>query len=240
VAGAWRWTYLDLPCKKENCWEASKKFSLILWRGPWPKLGCRAKERRRRRRRYRHILCRCRIAFLSHKSLKAHLEVWHSFKPAVIFLTGFELCFGAEVKECVELYLHSHNTPSWHGAQLKKHRDNFASPLPYLIRYESDIPALWLGPIHTEYKDKRPVTHRSHSLDNNLQNYPNVSDMDNINSINVTGVRQLHAHHSKAGTGTGVTMKLSSLRNVPNCPRFLSTFRCNPQFTSVAILVNES
>jgi hypothetical protein len=26
----------------------------------------------------------------------------------------------AEVKECVELYLHSPNMPSWHGAQLKK------------------------------------------------------------------------------------------------------------------------
>jgi hypothetical protein len=32
----------------------------------------------------------------------------------------------AEVKECVELYIHSPNTPSWHGAKLK-HRDN----LPY-------------------------------------------------------------------------------------------------------------
>jgi hypothetical protein len=30
----------------------------------------------------------------------------------------------AEVKECVELYLQSHNTPSWRGAQLK-HRDSF-------------------------------------------------------------------------------------------------------------------
>jgi hypothetical protein len=30
----------------------------------------------------------------------------------------------AEVKEWVELYLHSLNTPSWHGAQLK-HRDTF-------------------------------------------------------------------------------------------------------------------
>jgi hypothetical protein len=30
----------------------------------------------------------------------------------------------AEVKECVELYLHSPNTPSWRGAQLN-HRDNF-------------------------------------------------------------------------------------------------------------------
>jgi hypothetical protein len=31
----------------------------------------------------------------------------------------------AEVKERVELYLHSPNTPSWRGAQLQ-HRDNFA------------------------------------------------------------------------------------------------------------------
>jgi hypothetical protein len=30
----------------------------------------------------------------------------------------------AEIKECVELYLHSPNTPSWRGAQLK-HRDTF-------------------------------------------------------------------------------------------------------------------
>jgi hypothetical protein len=30
----------------------------------------------------------------------------------------------AEVKECVELYLHSHNTSSWRGA-LVKNRDNF-------------------------------------------------------------------------------------------------------------------
>jgi hypothetical protein len=31
---------------------------------------------------------------------------------------------GADVKEWVELYFHSPNTPSWRGAQLK-HRDNF-------------------------------------------------------------------------------------------------------------------
>jgi hypothetical protein len=30
----------------------------------------------------------------------------------------------AEVEECLELYLHSHNMASWRGAQLK-HRDNF-------------------------------------------------------------------------------------------------------------------
>jgi hypothetical protein len=31
----------------------------------------------------------------------------------------------AEVKEWVELYFHSHYTPSWRGAQLGEHRDNF-------------------------------------------------------------------------------------------------------------------
>jgi hypothetical protein len=33
-----------------------------------------------------------------------------------------------EVKECVELYFHFPNTPSWRGAQLK-HRDNFTMKL---------------------------------------------------------------------------------------------------------------
>jgi hypothetical protein len=32
--------------------------------------------------------------------------------------------YGAEAKECAELYLYSPNTPSERGAQLK-HRDNF-------------------------------------------------------------------------------------------------------------------
>jgi hypothetical protein len=36
----------------------------------------------------------------------------------------------AEVKECVELLLHSPNTPSWRGAQLK-HRDNFTSTFTF-------------------------------------------------------------------------------------------------------------
>jgi hypothetical protein len=41
-----------LPCKKENCWEASKKFSRILWRRPRPRLGCGAKERKKERRKF--------------------------------------------------------------------------------------------------------------------------------------------------------------------------------------------
>jgi hypothetical protein len=39
----------------------------------------------------------------------------------------------AEVKEWMELYLHSHNTPSWRGAQLK-HRDSFILSVIILIR----------------------------------------------------------------------------------------------------------
>jgi hypothetical protein len=38
----------------------------------------------------------------------------------------------AEVKEYVELYFHSPNTPSWRGAQFKKNRDNFTFILLYL------------------------------------------------------------------------------------------------------------
>jgi hypothetical protein len=39
----------------------------------------------------------------------------------------------AEVKECMELYLHSPDTPSWHGAQLKK---NTGTTLPlYLLLF---------------------------------------------------------------------------------------------------------
>jgi hypothetical protein len=36
----------------------------------------------------------------------------------------------AEVKECVELYLHSSNTSTWRGAQLKK---STGTPLPFYI-----------------------------------------------------------------------------------------------------------
>jgi hypothetical protein len=36
-----------------------------------------------------------------------------------------------EVNECLELYFHSSNTPSWRGAQLKKkHRTTLTLPLP--------------------------------------------------------------------------------------------------------------
>jgi hypothetical protein len=38
--------------------------------------------------------------------------------------------FSAEVKEGVELYLHSPNTPPWRGAQLR-HRETLPLPLPY-------------------------------------------------------------------------------------------------------------
>jgi hypothetical protein len=41
----------------------------------------------------------------------------------------------AKVKERVELYLHSPNTPSWHDAQLK-HRDNFTFMFPKLDYYQ--------------------------------------------------------------------------------------------------------
>jgi hypothetical protein len=44
----------------------------------------------------------------------------------------------AEVKEWVELYLHSSNTPSWRGVQLK-HRDNFTFYLLSKILYQFNL-----------------------------------------------------------------------------------------------------
>jgi hypothetical protein len=43
--------------------------------------------------------------------------------------------FSTEVKELVELYLHSPNTPSWRGAQLK-HRDlcHFMWNIEYILQ----------------------------------------------------------------------------------------------------------
>jgi hypothetical protein len=41
----------------------------------------------------------------------------------------------AEVKECVELYLHSTNMPSWRGAQLKKRRANFTFTCTFIAHY---------------------------------------------------------------------------------------------------------
>jgi hypothetical protein len=38
----------------------------------------------------------------------------------------------AEVKECVELYFHSPNTPSWRGAQLK-HGGNFTFTFTFTL-----------------------------------------------------------------------------------------------------------
>jgi len=45
-------------------------------------------------------------------------------------LTDHSRPSSAKIKECLELCIHSPNTPSWHGAQLKKRTINFT--LPYL------------------------------------------------------------------------------------------------------------
>jgi hypothetical protein len=37
----------------------------------------------------------------------------------------------------VELYLHIPNTLSWHGAQLKKYRDNFTFTFTFILKYET-------------------------------------------------------------------------------------------------------
>jgi hypothetical protein len=49
----------------------------------------------------------------------------------------------AEVKECVELRLHYPNTPSWRGAQLKKHRDKLPLTLPLPFTLHEDVCMKW-------------------------------------------------------------------------------------------------
>jgi hypothetical protein len=63
----------------------------------------------------------------------------------------------AEVKECVELYLRSLNTPSWCDARLKKHRDKFAftqncSPVDH-------DPTKWLYSLHQSSNGDSAATH---------------------------------------------------------------------------------
>jgi hypothetical protein len=48
-----------------------------------------------------------------------------------------------EVKECVELYFHSPNTPSWRGAQLK---NSTGTILPFTFTFEEE----WKGVLYTE------------------------------------------------------------------------------------------
>jgi hypothetical protein len=47
--------------------------------------------------------------------------------------SDYSLPSSAEVKEWVELYLHSPNTRSWRGAQKKEHGDNFTFTLNLLL-----------------------------------------------------------------------------------------------------------
>jgi hypothetical protein len=63
----------------------------------------------------------------------------------------------AEVKECVEIYLHSPNTPVWRGAQLK-HRDYFTFTvfrdlLPILVFLSSEKRKLYGYRIGTKIND---------------------------------------------------------------------------------------
>jgi hypothetical protein len=76
-------TITTLPCKKEIYWEASKKFSWILWRRPRPKLGCGAKERRK-----------MISVLVSWKSIRAIGEcTWHLWEWLVGMYWYLRRCF---------------------------------------------------------------------------------------------------------------------------------------------------
>jgi hypothetical protein len=66
----------------------------------------------------------------------------------------------AEVKECVDLYIHSPNTPSWRGAQFKKNTGT-TLPLPFtidgLVQNEVTLHKSNCFPTHAEKKFTRSI-----------------------------------------------------------------------------------
>jgi hypothetical protein len=58
----------------------------------------------------------------------------------------------AEVKEWVELYIHSPNTPSWRGAQMK-HGDNFTFTFTLLTK----LPSLYLFLYSSVFPSREPI-----------------------------------------------------------------------------------
>jgi hypothetical protein len=52
----------------------------------------------------------------------------------------------------VELYLHSHNTPSWRDDELKKHRDNFTFTLFHFCIINSENNELYVIKQHINHQ----------------------------------------------------------------------------------------
>jgi hypothetical protein len=111
-----------LPCKQENCWEASKKFSRILWRRPRPKLGCGAKERERELL----LILLCTKVYVHARPVSpgiaqqvmpavytsGSLDTWTivcltatKFKPFVFPMLGFVFAYVSDIHIIVTLYV---------------------------------------------------------------------------------------------------------------------------------------
>jgi hypothetical protein len=80
----------------------------------------------------------------------------------------------AEVKECVELNLHSPNKPTWRGALLK-HRDNFAftfndfsTSTVVISDWSMEPKGIWAFPFCKQWKAKRNSSMKSETSDGTL------------------------------------------------------------------------
>jgi hypothetical protein len=84
-----------LPCKKENCREASEKFSRILWRRPRAKLGCGAKDRGRRgilRYKDAQLQFKFEITKRMKNELKSGIHTSHKYNLC-IYKKIYSLCY---------------------------------------------------------------------------------------------------------------------------------------------------
>jgi hypothetical protein len=89
----------------------------------------------------------------------------------------------AEVKEWVALYLHSPNTPSWRGAQLK-HRGNFTFCLLWICWIVGRTP--WAG----ERPDARPPPTQDNTTQKNVDIHPCLEWDSNLRTQCSSGRRQ--------------------------------------------------
>jgi hypothetical protein len=123
----------------------------------------------------------CYMSLPSHSPLFDHPNyfLWNTINESLLYLVFFSLLCSppssAEVKERVELYLHSPNTPSWRRAQLK-HRDSFTftftfSFLSLTVSYIQTFPQ---HPIlkHSQWMSSQRIIEQVTETDtNNRYNY---------------------------------------------------------------------
>jgi hypothetical protein len=93
----------------------------------------------------------------------------------------------AEVKECVELHLHSFNTPSWCGTQLK-HRETFTFTFTFII-----AECIVIGGTCSKHGDEKCIRNMPENVKGRELGRPRSRREDNINrDLKEIGCEDVH------------------------------------------------